>query len=822
MQVAKILQCGANHTHWNPEKPFAALIDRFLDTELNPLVDSLSQEILVRSSPHLACYTPHATRLPHSHCADRRCQVKSRSYYSTVPQNSKPGVSSRALSRLVVYLGTNTDLYEGVEEVRSIMAGYILWLEASADGPLDSPPSPSLAPSPPDFPSPRRAPPALAASPRLQLDDPRLIPLSRPLAAPLSAKAKLTGLSRASSVAITAAEKKQGPAVVQNKFFDALAPPASPPRAPASAPSTPPLSRAANHSQLQPPHRRGSLDGFVPPPPSASSLLLDALPAAPVTQLSGRAPLPHQSTLRMSENSIARATRHLASMVAHSDAPAAGALRVSGSMSAPLALSSSSSMPTLPSLLQPIPTAASASPPGSGDSSPADPSSAERLPASTAAPATGSAALDIPRNNSANTSASASSASSTPTSASSALSDSPKRAERRDKDKKDKHRSTSRERRRSPGHGRDSRDAVVVATEAKEAKEAEEHGARERRDKERRDKAERKARKEKKKQRSASREPADRLADRPALHPPAPRTRRHSFDALSGMVVMHGQLYPAAAAGAPATALPVDDRPAPRRAVGAEPAKEARMSRQLVTKGKEDGLVVVVNPLRRDLARPPHDPDAAAPAATTTDSPRRPPSGLLSKLFPRKPADADDLRLASLPRAPSNEAPGRPRSFRKAQFAEADAVVQAAPAAGAVTGSSSASLSPPPQPDAPSAKNKRRSLSQPLAPPMLPLKKVASNPAVAAGVEEVRQLVGTANRQIVREVGIVGPPLTVHQPLPMVYVTSWICAREVVHFATLPRCLLSILFLDGAASLGALSLKPETCVATSACRAAPD
>lgn len=55
VQVAKILQCGANHTHWNPEKPFAALIDRFLDTELNPLVDSLSQEILVRTCLTFAC-----------------------------------------------------------------------------------------------------------------------------------------------------------------------------------------------------------------------------------------------------------------------------------------------------------------------------------------------------------------------------------------------------------------------------------------------------------------------------------------------------------------------------------------------------------------------------------------------------------------------------------------------------------------------------------------------------------------------------------------------------------------------------------------------
>lgn len=64
VNVAKILQCAANHTHWNPEKvrsypcvcpcthnaqPFASAIDKFIDTELQPLIDSLSQDVLVRS-----------------------------------------------------------------------------------------------------------------------------------------------------------------------------------------------------------------------------------------------------------------------------------------------------------------------------------------------------------------------------------------------------------------------------------------------------------------------------------------------------------------------------------------------------------------------------------------------------------------------------------------------------------------------------------------------------------------------------------------------------------------------------------------------------
>ena len=64
VNVAKIVQCAANHTHWNPEKvhwpftrvtdlsqPFAAVIDKFIDSELLPLIDTLAQEVLVRHSP---------------------------------------------------------------------------------------------------------------------------------------------------------------------------------------------------------------------------------------------------------------------------------------------------------------------------------------------------------------------------------------------------------------------------------------------------------------------------------------------------------------------------------------------------------------------------------------------------------------------------------------------------------------------------------------------------------------------------------------------------------------------------------------------------
>ena len=59
VNVAKLLQCAANHTHWNPEKPFAAIINRFIDTELQPLIDSLSQEILVRGSMFYASVLIH-------------------------------------------------------------------------------------------------------------------------------------------------------------------------------------------------------------------------------------------------------------------------------------------------------------------------------------------------------------------------------------------------------------------------------------------------------------------------------------------------------------------------------------------------------------------------------------------------------------------------------------------------------------------------------------------------------------------------------------------------------------------------------------------
>jgi hypothetical protein len=118
LQVAKLLQCLANGSEWNRERPFADTINEFL-REMAPTMASFINSVLVRDrAPFVLCLCfrnvfVHVPVPVHGHVPEHAKAIPP----TPVLRSSNPIVT---LTNIVIFLGMNPQLYENVEDIRYV------------------------------------------------------------------------------------------------------------------------------------------------------------------------------------------------------------------------------------------------------------------------------------------------------------------------------------------------------------------------------------------------------------------------------------------------------------------------------------------------------------------------------------------------------------------------------------------------------------------------------------------------------------------------------------------------------------------------------